>query len=94
MRDATVTTRSATLHELAPEATPAAREFSWTVETSAPWDNYIASISHRLRGYEITASGESHVQFTRLLPGDEYVLRIEKAPAHGEVKAVLRAMPR
>jgi hypothetical protein len=75
---------------------PMEKEFSWTFQVAGDWRGYASSLDRRLPDYTFAGSGESWREFVRLLPGDEYQLRIERLDNLNGPAAVVRfrALPR
>jgi hypothetical protein len=88
--------RAAQMPVLVARAEPMAKEFSWTFQVDVDWRDYTDSLAQRLPDYRIVGSGESWRDFVRLLPGDEYELRVERLNSPSGPVAVARfdARPR
>jgi len=82
--------------QLVARSEPLAREFSWTFQVDGDWRGYVSSLDRQLPDYAVAGSGESWREFVRLLPGDEYQLRIERVdePNGRAAVARFRALPR
>jgi len=93
-----ITPHSRAAHEpqLVVRSEPMAKEFSWTFQVDGDWRGYASSLDRQLPDYAVAGSGESWREFVRLLPGDEYRLRIERLNTSNGPAAVarLRALPR
>jgi len=66
------------------------------LQVEGDWRGYVSSLDRQLPDYAVAGSSESWREFVRLLPGDEYQLRIERLnnPNGPAAVARLRAMPR
>ncbi len=70
------------------------RGFQWSVDVSGDWRGYAVSVTRRLPGYHVVSLSDSCAQFSRLSPGDEYDLRLERVDDRGHTVARLVSMPR